>query len=304
MNPFDFFSKNIFLKLLSLAFAILLWFFVVLEDKVEQAVQVEIRVKNLPANLILVKPPPPSITVYVTGPRSILRNLTHRPLVLTIDLEDFKPGSHTVFFREKDIDLPAGLKITKIEPSQIEIILEREVEKTVSVEPGIYGSPPPGWKIAEIEVIPKKVKVRGPKSVVYRLRRVRTKPVDINGLTGFVTRKVPLDLPDLVQVKGPSLVEVRIRIVEHVVTREFKDLPIEIRGAKGKVDLERRTANTILQGPERLLGPFAKTRVKAFVDVKGLKPGRYLLELRLEIPAGVKLLKLEPKKVKVRIFSK
>ncbi|NPB09799.1 MAG: YbbR-like domain-containing protein, partial [Thermodesulfobacteria bacterium] len=127
MNPLDFFSKNIFLKLLSLAFAVLLWFFVVLEDKVEQAVQVEIRVKNVPEKLILVKPPPKTITVYVTGPRSILRNLTHRPLVLTLDLEDFKPGSHTIFFREKDIDLPAGLKVIKIEPSQVEIVLEREV---------------------------------------------------------------------------------------------------------------------------------------------------------------------------------
>ncbi len=304
MNPFDLLSKNFFLKVLSLSFAVVLWFFVVLEDKVEQAVQVEIRVKNVPPKLILVKPPPPSITVYVTGPRSILRNLTHRPLVLTIDLEDFKAGSHTLFFREKDINLPAGLKVTKIEPSQVEIILEREVEKTVAVEPGIYGSPPPGWKIAEIEVIPKKVKVCGPKSIVYRLRRVRTKPVDINGLTGFVTRKVPLDLPDLVQVKGPSLVEVRIKIVEHVVTREFKDLPIQVRGAKTKVDLSRQTVNTILQGPERLLGPFAKTRVEAFVDVSELKPGRYLLEIKLEIPPGVKLLKLEPKKINVKIFPK
>lgn len=306
MKILDIFSKDIFLKILSLAFAVLLWFFVVLEDKVEQVLTVNVKVKHLPKKLILVKPPPRKITVYVTGPRSILRTI-RRPLKFKLDLEGYKPGRYVISLSERQIErkikLPAGLKVIKIDPKQFEIVLEKEIEKILPVEPGIYGSPAQGWKIAKIEVIPNKVKVYGPQSLVNRLRRIHTAPIDINGLSGSVIRKVPLDLPDLIKVKGSKTVEVHIKFTEHVVTREIKDLPIVVKGASSKVELSPPKITAILQGPEHILGPFSNLQIKAFVDVRDLKPGIYKIKVQLQLPAGIRLIRLTPPKIKVRILK-
>ncbi len=303
MNPFRGLSQNLFLKLLSLAFAVLLWFFVVLEDKVEKEVPAEIKIKNIPQGLILVKKPPEFVMVHVNGPRSILRNLERNPLTITLNLEDFGPGKHLIKIKAKYLNLPAGLKVIKITPPQIEIVLEKVASKTVPVEPGIYGSPPPGWKIVSIQVKPKKVKVSGPQSVISKLKRVRTKAVDINGATKDIKKEVSLNLPPLVKAE-PDKVELYVKIVEHIVTREIKDLPVQVLGLKKKfkIKLYAEKVDVVLQGPERVLKTLSDLEIEAYIDVSHLAPGRYWLKVKLRVPPEIKVLKVEPAKIRARIF--
>ncbi len=303
MNPFKGLSKNLFLKLLSLAFAILLWFFVVLEDKVEKEVPAEIKIKNVPHELILVKEPPKFVIVHVNGPRSILRNLERNPLKITLDLRDLGPGKHLLKLKARHLNLPAGLKVIKIEPSRVEVVLDRILQKTVQVEPGIYGSPPPGWKIVSIQVRPKKIKISGPRSVVSKLKRVRTQAVDINGATKDIRKKVPLKLPPLVKAE-PEKVELYVRIVEHIVTREIKDLPLQVVGLKKglKARVSPKKVNVVLQGPERLLGAFSDLEIRAFVEAQKLSLGKHWLKVKIDVPSGIKIIKIEPFRVRIQIF--
>ncbi len=301
MNPLNFFRQNIFLKVLSLFFAIVLWFFVVLEDKVEQIVEVGINCQHLSEKLVAVKPPPDKILVKVVGPRSILRNLTRRPLSLTLDLRDFGPGSHIINIHKKDLSLPAGLEVISIEPKEFEIVLERLITRRVSVEPLLEGSPPFGWKVAKVEINPDKVRIIGPESVILRLHRVKTKPIDINGCTGEIVKITELDLPDQVKSISTKLVKVRIKIVEKVVEREIKHLPVKAIGIHKKVSLVPNTIFVLLKGPERVLGPFSETKIEAVADLHNLKAGKHKVKVKLSMPAKVEVLKLRPQIITVFI---
>lgn len=301
MNPLNFFRQNIFLKILSLIFAIILWFFVVLEDKVEQDVEVFLHYQHVPKGLILVNSPPEKVRVKVVGPRSILRNLTRRTLFLNIDLEDLDRGKHLLTLHPKDISLPAGLEIIGIQPEKIEIILERVASRLVAVEPMLEGIPPSGWKVAKVTVVPSKVRIRGPESLVYKVKRLRTKPIDITGLTGEVTKTVELEVPDMITVFPSAMVKVKILIKEKIVEREVKDLPVTPVGASTPPKLEPDKVSVVLRGPERLLGPFSELKIKAEVDLSHLKAGRHLVPIRLQLPPEIKILELRPKRITVRI---
>ncbi len=301
MNPLNFFRQNIFLKILSIFFAVVLWFFVVLEDKVEQVVEVVINCKHLSEKLVAVKPPPEKILVKVVGPRSILRNLTRHPVSLTLDLKDFGPGSHIITIHNKDLSLPGGLDVIGIEPKEFEIVLERLISRKVSVEPLLEGSPPFGWKVAKVEVKPNKVRIVGPESVILRLRKVKTKPIDISGCTGEVVKITEVDLPDQIKSVSPRLVKVKIKIIENIVEREIKDLPVKAIGIKKKVNLVPQSIFVRLKGPERILGPFAETKIEAIADLSNLQAGKHRVKIKLSIPAEVKVLKLRPKIVTVFI---
>ncbi len=301
VNPLNFFRQNIFLKILSLIFAIILWFFVVLEDKVEQDVDVFIHYKHVPKGLMLVNTPPNKVHVKVVGPRSILRNLSRKKLSLRIDLSEFERGRHLIVLHPKDIPLPAGLEIIGIQPEKIEIILERIASRLVPVEPMLEGSPPSGWKLVKVTVIPSKVRIRGPESLVYKIKRLRTKPLDISNLKGEVLRTVELEVPDMLTVLPSATVKVKLLIQEKIVEREIKDLSIKPEGASGPVKLKPNKVCVVLRGPERLLGPFAELKLKATVDLKGLKPGRYRLPVKLKLPEGIKIIHLQPKRITVEI---
>ncbi len=300
MNPLNFFRQNIFLKIISLLFAIVLWFFVVLEDKVEQDIQIAVHYQNIPKGLMLVKAPR-KVLVKVVGPRSILRNLSRRPLSLSLDLKKLRAGKHLITIGAKDLSLPAGLEVVDIEPEKIEVVLERIVTRKLPVEAVIEGSPPPGWKIAEVKVTPAKIRLCGPESLLFGLRRVKTKPININGLTGEVVKIVEVDLPKEIKFGLPRMVKVQIKIVEKVVEREIKDLPIKVVGSEKEVKLEPEKVSAILKGPERVLGPFSETKIKAIVDLTHLKQGWHRVRVKLIIPPEVKILELKPKQIKVFI---
>ncbi len=301
MNPLNILKQNIFLKILSLIFAIILWFFVVLEDKVEQDVDVFVHYENIPRGLMLVNTPPIKIHVKVVGPRSILRNLTRKTLYINIDLSELEPGHHFIVVHPKDIPLPGGLEVIAIQPKKIELVLERIVSRLVPVEPILAGSPPSGWKLVQVSVIPPKVRLKGPESIVYKIKRLRTKPVDLSNLTGEVTKTVELEVPDMITVIPAPIVKIKFLIKEKIVEREIRDLPITIQGAQGPITLKPQKVSAILRGPERLLGPFASPKIKAFVDLKGLKPGRHRVPVHISLPSEVKLIRLQPKKIIVYI---
>ncbi|OAG27904.1 CdaR family protein [Thermodesulfatator autotrophicus] len=302
MNPFRVLSQNLFLKVLSLAFAILLWFFVVLEDKVDKEITAQLKLVNVPKGLVLVKEPPAFVYVKVSGPRSILRNLEKNPLIITLDLKDLGPGRHFIRIRPSKLNLPAGLSVKEVNPAQVEIVLEKEAKKTVKVKPVIYGSPPPGWKVEKIEVHPSRIKIRGPRSLVFRIREIPTKPLDISNLTGEIRREVPLDLPPLVKAERES-VELAIKIVEKIVIKHLKDFPVKIVGAKKKpVKLLQNTVDLVIEGPENLLTAFVdEKKVKALVNIKNLSKGKHLVKVEIILPPEIKLLKIEPSQIEVII---
>jgi hypothetical protein len=61
--------KNLILKLVSLFFAVFLWYFVVGEDKVDTTIYVAIEITNLPQDLVISNQFQKLIEVTVNGPR-------------------------------------------------------------------------------------------------------------------------------------------------------------------------------------------------------------------------------------------
>jgi hypothetical protein len=78
--------KNWMLKLLSLLFALFLWYFVVGEDKVDMNVTLPVEIVNLPRDLIISNQFKKQLEVTVSGQRSLIRSMTTQHISRTIDL--------------------------------------------------------------------------------------------------------------------------------------------------------------------------------------------------------------------------
>lgn len=124
-------TDNLLLKLIALAFAVVLWFFVMGEQRHEVSHVVPVDYRNLPKELIIANEVPSVVMVTVSGPRALLTRLSKDDLSLPLDLTDLPAG--VTSFRQLDQKLraPSGLVVTRISPAGIDIRLAypKEVQR-------------------------------------------------------------------------------------------------------------------------------------------------------------------------------
>ena len=124
-----FFTENLALKLLSLSFAVILWFFVMGEQRHEVSHVVPVEYRNLPKGLVIANEVPTAVAVTLSGPRAQLAHLGPEELMLPLDLSGLKPGEVSFKSLAENLRAPTGLVVTRISPATIDLRLERAREE-------------------------------------------------------------------------------------------------------------------------------------------------------------------------------
>ncbi len=192
-------------KLLSVFFALILWFFVTGEQTAEVGFSIPLELKNIPKGMMVVNDLPTLVDVRINGPRTILSRLRPSEIQLSVDLKGAKTGVTTFRRLEERINIPTALKITRLSPSTIDVSLERIQEKRVPVTVVFSGKPDKGHRVSSAEAIPADVIVQGARWELKKIGEVLTTPVDIQGIRENISVSVPLDF----QGKYASLKETR-----------------------------------------------------------------------------------------------
>lgn len=169
--------NNWHLKLLSLLFAIVLWLFIVGEQKLERGFSIPLELKNLPEGMMVTSEVPSHIDVRIIGPRTLLVNQDTEELSIGVDLKGLKAGVTTFRRLEDRINLPGGMRVSRLFPSYVDIKLEEVLERNLPVKVVFEGQLPAGLEVAELQLAEQTVTVAGARSEVVKLREIRTEPV-------------------------------------------------------------------------------------------------------------------------------
>lgn len=206
-------ADNWVLKLLSLAFALVLWFFVMGERKLEVGYTVPLELKNVPAGMMVANEVPSLVDVRLSGPRTLLMNLGPKDVSISVDLVDLKPGLTSFKRLEERLNIPSGVKVTRLSPSFIDVKLERIREKPVPVKVVVSGIPAEGFQLGNIQLKPEQVTVEGAESEIKDISEVTTDPVDVEGAKEHFTLMVPLTYRGkYTWLNDSEAVEVRVNI--------------------------------------------------------------------------------------------
>jgi YbbR domain-containing protein len=207
------FTENLFLKLLSLAFALILWFFVMGEQKQEISYAVPLVLKNVPTGLMLANEVPSQVDVRISGPRTLLMNLQPKDISIAVDLKGLEPGLSSFKRLEERFNLPSALKVTRLSPSFVDVKLERIKTKKVPVKAIISGTPAEGFTFDAINFKPTEVAVEGAESELKDISQVETDPIDIEGVQDSFTMIVPINFRGTyTMLKEDKTVEVQVSI--------------------------------------------------------------------------------------------
>lgn len=210
--------RNWGLKLFSFIIALVLWLILIPDDKIfdEKMLTVRLDVHNIPSGMALVERPPSTANVIIRAPKRRIGQFTDANVHAVLDLREARIDMQDYILTEDMVRAPEGAEIKEIIPPQVRLKLERYVEVMLEVEPDIMGELPEGLGVAKIEVIPSRVRVRGPESKVDKNDKARTTPVDISALREptEVEANLILPNPDVRLVSSRPTVMVRILIQE------------------------------------------------------------------------------------------
>ena len=195
MSLWRWLKRNFSTLLMSFLLAIAVWVSAVLsEDPNEvrlypQAVKVE--AVGLESGLIVVEGLPASVRVSLRAPRSLWTRIIDDPTSVraTVDLTGLQPGTYTVPVQITVAYHPS--EVVSVVPARLEIAIDRQVSKTVTVELDTHGDAAVGYYAAAPLVQPYTVEVSGPESAVERVKAVRAE-VSIEGARETVEKEVSL----------------------------------------------------------------------------------------------------------------
>jgi len=299
--------RNAGLKLVSLLLAFFLWFSInVSERDAEGTLEMPLRMRQ-PAGYVVTKQPTKPVAVTVRGPRTILDGVDERRVGFALNLANAVPGDVRVELNGDMIrpPLPRRLKITRIDPQQVKVRLERIVRRTLPVRPELAGLPPLGYT-PEASVTPGEVEVSGPASKVEELKEIKTEPVELRTAPEPFSRTVLLSWAGDFVSFMPDHVVASVTFQPTMMSRKFEHVEVAVRNAGDglRAKLVPPRLDLTVQGPQRVLSNYELESGTVYVDAAGLEPGTYRVTPKIELPQSIEVTRRDPEVQTLELTAK
>lgn len=253
------------------------------------------------------------ISVYISGPRSIVTDIKAKDIVATADLSNV-----TVFSDYVDIDVKVvkdGVSSSSIEiapkTTAIRLKIENRVTKTFNIDTELVGTPADGYVIGGQQISPSSVKVTGTSSVVDSISSVKVS-YDVSGATMNISDAAPIKIYDS---QGTEIVDDRIELSKTAVdikvnvlmtktvpvTYKTKGTPADGYGVSG---IDQAVTEAVIAGTEDALRDVNSIDVPdSAIDVSGLNADKiFHVRLSSYLPGNITVMSEGVVNVTVRIY--
>jgi hypothetical protein len=211
-----FFFRNLGLKLLALAIALLAWFALSGQRRErisERSYRIPLSLVNVPPQTMVASPLPGGVEVRVRGPFTALRQLQPERLEAVIDLLSGRPGERVHRFAPEDINVPPEVEVLAISPGEVRVVLDRIAERLLPVVPALTGDTAAGVQVIDVTVEPRIARVVGPATSIEKMTGVSTEPVSLaNRSATFSATTTALPNVPGVRVREGQVVHVTVRM--------------------------------------------------------------------------------------------
>lgn len=203
--------RNPGLKVLALALALAAWWFVAGESKVLVSFTIPLEIRNVPKGMTITNKPERQVEVRLSGPSSLLSGMRPSEISAGVDLSSGRNGRQYVTLDDRSVEVPPGIKVQRIYPASIEVVLDKTERRIIPVVPRIGGGPAVRRRIDRIEVTPNRLEVEALPEELSRIAAVYTEEIvpEGDGASFTTTARVELHEPHAKIVDSPS---VRVKI--------------------------------------------------------------------------------------------
>jgi len=205
-SPFDFFfsklkiTNNTTSKVLSIAFAVLFWIYVIDQVNPEMKkwisdVPVQLQNESYLTNegLLLMDSKEFLVDIEVSGRRNDILGFASNGVVISADLRGYGKGLNVVPIKKRILN--ENISISNMSESDIKVFIDKVVEipKTIDIE--IVGKIEKGYIRDDLVTEPQEIMVKGPETYVNSVSKLKGE-IDITNITEDIGREIPISPVD------------------------------------------------------------------------------------------------------------
>ena len=247
-------SKEWVLKVISLMLAIVLWYFVGGEDQVNKNVMIPIEIINLPSDLVISNQFKKEIEVTVSGPQSIIQEMSSRAITRQVDLSSATPGTMVIDNDNDHIPVPRGITVQRVQPSSIILSLDKLIQKKFPVTARTVGQVPDGYVLKVLKMDPEVITITGPLTILSQVNELYTKPINLEGMKQSIQLQIPLVLePAIVELIGQTSVTADLSIGVIMVKKNLDAMEVQAIIGGVKRTIKPKKVNIVANIPKKYL---------------------------------------------------
>lgn len=282
--------------LLAVAIAVVMWLYVATAQNpvVARQMRVDLQLRNLPANEVLIRPSPAvpvQVTVRLQGQRTQIALLTPTLIDAYVDLSGLGAGDHP----QVPVVVTPRLDVRVVDqkPSSILVVLDAFGSKRLPVEVSLLGKPPQDVTLGSPHTAPTHVIVSGPARQVSEVRHAVVS-IDTAPLRQQVIASLPVVAADAsgqpvpgVQV-SPKIVGLTLAVREGIISKVVPIVPTITGTPSPSLAVTSAAAEpetVALTGPTSALAG-VESAATSPVDISAARAD-FSRRVSLQLPAGV-----------------
>lgn len=286
--------KDLSTKIISLLFAIFLWFYIIQVQNPE----IEKNIKDIPVQftksgleqrgLTLINDKEVQIDIKVKGQRKYLSNIKKEDITIVADATNISStGTHKI---SMNVILPYGnIEILEQNPQYITVTVDEIISVKKDVVVNLIGEPRSGYCVSDYKVSPHQVRVKGPKSIVNTIENLAVE-VDVGGKNEDITLA---DAPiQFVGTSGETFNTTYVTLEQdvadvHCTISKEKTVAIDVNLAEGiNYVLDETSVKSIeIAGAADVIENIDKVSTEKIT--RGMISAKGEVEVKLVLPSGV-----------------
>lgn len=302
-------AANIALKIVSVFFALLLWFYVTAQIEGTETLKIPLEIANVPESLVIVSDLPRHVEVTMRGARSdLLKVRLFGNARLAVDISGADGRHLTVPLSRGMITLPEGIQPSDVSinaPRALSIVLEERVSAALPVRAVFGGALARDLVLVGAPAItPERVIARGSSSAMKSVSEVRTEAIDIGGRRGRVSLEASIVRPRGIEVEPRSVI-----VVLEIARRAERTIeglsPTFLQLEEGlEASCEPARADITVAGPEEIVRALDADDVAIILSIPPGSRGSIVIDAEVILPAGIDSFRLSVKSFDVTVSTK
>lgn len=295
-------SKKFITIVFIVFFSIMMWTFISLSGDYFYTVKLPITFSDIPEGYAVSNYSDEEVSISIKGQGWQLAQLTIGSTPEFIINVDSSPGTHTISLRnalDQNRWLSSAVQINEFSPDEIRYRIEELAEKKVPVVPNVKLEFTEGYGlVADTQIYPESILVRGPQSFIKGLALVQTESKVLNSVNKSITETVSLESLNNIEYE---IDKVKLSFdVQKIVDKEFQNINVEIRNVppSKKITLYPEQISVILKGGINLLGKLNPDEIKVSINFnQAIKDTLGYLVPNVEVPEFTQFVDTKPNKL-------
>ena len=152
-----------------------------------RVIEVPVEFTNHKADLDIFGTSASNIRLYLIGAGPLIKHIRSDQVKVSIDLAQAEIGTNTFNLSAKNISLPPGIRLNRMEPVVLTVSLDKLSSKRIPIQVDWVGSPPAGMRLESAILSPSTISIVGASRQLEAIDTIYTEPVDIGKLSSSGT---------------------------------------------------------------------------------------------------------------------